>query len=81
MLGLTLATVRGAADRGLHSADHARLLAEIEACPRCRRHREPAATQVIVTFTCPEQVDPAELAATVEDALPEYVDGVIVRVA
>jgi hypothetical protein len=81
MLGLTLATVRGAADHGLHSAEHARLLAEIEACPRCRRHREPAAAQVIVTFTCPEDVDPAELAVTVEDALPEYVEHVTVRVA
>ncbi|CAI9413418.1 hypothetical protein [Nocardioides sp. T2.26MG-1] len=84
MLGLTVSTLLGAPDHGLHSAEHAEVLAEVEACPRCRRRRgaeDAPAAQVIVTFSCPEEVDPAELAATVEDALPEYVDHVTVRVA
>ncbi|HYF74598.1 MAG TPA: hypothetical protein VD864_17340 [Nocardioides sp.] len=86
MLALTVGSLRGASGRGLHSAEHAQVLAEIEACRRCRRHREPVdlddhAAQVILTFSCPEEVDPAELAATVEEALPDYVDHVTVRVA
>ncbi len=88
MLGLTAATLRGATGRGLHSPEHAALLADIDACTRCRRHRASTAPEapaapahVIVTFTCPEEVDPDELAATVEEALPEYAEEVTIRVA
>lgn len=86
MLALTVSSLRSTAGHGLHSAEHAQVLADIEACRRCRRrgHREPLgdhAAQVILTFSCPDEVDPAELAATVEEALPEYVDHVTVRVA
>ena len=94
MLRLTAATVRGATDRGLHSPEHAALLVEIEHCDRCRRRREApvelvpeapeetAPAHVIVTFTLPEEVvDAEELAATLEEALPDHAAELTVRVA
>jgi len=95
MLRLTAATVRGASGRGLHSPEHAALLAEIGHCSRCHRHQDapvelvPEAPQesaapahVIVTFTCPEEVvDPEQLAATLEEALPDYAADLTVQVA
>ncbi len=87
MLGLAVSSLHPAPDRGLRSAEHARVLAEITRCPRCRRRRGEvaevagAAAWVTVTFALPEEVDPAEVAATVEEALPDYVEEVVIRVA
>jgi len=84
MLGLAVSSLHPAPDRGLHGPEHARVLAEIARCPRCRRRRgdaSDATTRVTVTLALPEDVDPAEVAATVEEVLPGYVEEVVIRVA
>ncbi|HEY0949779.1 hypothetical protein [Nocardioides sp.] len=84
MLGLAVSSLHPTADRGLRSAEHARLLGQIARCPRCRRRRggvaEPT-TRVTVTFALPEEVDPLEVATAVEEVLPDYVEEVVIRVA
>lgn len=83
MIALTVTSLRGF-EGGLHSEAHAALLAEIDHCARCRRRGHRAAeapTRVTVTFSLPEEVDPEEVTAAVEDVLPDYVDEVVIRVA
>lgn len=83
MLALTVTSLRGS-EGGLHSAAHATLLTDIDHCARCRRHghREPEhATRIVVSFSVPEEVDPQEVTAVVEEVLPDYVDEVVIRVA
>ncbi len=73
MLRLGLAGLRGG-DRGFHSPEHARLLKQVEACPRCRRRRSPTVTvTATITATCPEDVGPTTYKAVLEDAVHEAV--------
>ncbi|WP_296601992.1 hypothetical protein [Nocardioides sp.] len=83
MLTLALSSLHGT-EGGLHSEAHATVLTQIDHCTRCRRHghRGPdAPTRVTVTFSLPEEIDPEEVTAAVEEVLPDYVDEVVIRVA
>ncbi len=83
MLTLALSSLHGT-EGGLHSEAHATALTQIDHCARCRRrgHRAPEhATRIVVSFSVPEEVDPQEVTAVVEEVLPDYVDEVVIRVA